>query len=116
MSGFMAFGMASIMESWDGSRKRTRRQRRREPFWLKLAFLPRWRRPLATASFALNRSLALNVHPIVQDAYDFDRSVRRRAVHQEVTSTTTAPRDMERTKTGRDFVAALGARNIGTLG
>jgi hypothetical protein len=59
--------------------------------------------------------VAPNVHPIVQDAYDFDRPVRRCAVDQEVT-TTTAPRDMESTKTGRNFVAALGARNIGTLG
>lgn len=71
---------------------------------------------LAFAPVGSKWSLALKVHPIVQDAYDFDRALRRCTVHHEVTSTTTVPRDVERSKTGQDLVTGLRARNIGTLG
>ena len=40
----------------------------------------------------------------------------QRAFHEEVTSTATVPRNVERSKTGHDLVAGLRARNIGTVG
>jgi len=60
-----------------------------------------------------NWNVALKVHPVVQDAYNFDRAPGRCAVNEEVTSTTTVPRNVERAKTGHDLVAGLRPRNIG---
>jgi hypothetical protein len=73
-------------------------------------------RPLISALVRGKWSVALKVHPVVQDAYDFDRALRRCAVDEEVTSTTAAARNVERAKTGHDLVPGLRARNIGTLG
>ena len=61
-------------------------------------------------------TLALKVHPVVQDAHDFDRALRRRAVHQDVTSAATATRDVQRTETGQNLVSGLRARNVRTIG
>jgi hypothetical protein len=60
--------------------------------------------------------VVLKVHSVVEDAYDFDRAVWRYPVHQEVASTTTLPRNVERAKTWYDLVSGLGARDIGTVG
>lgn len=60
--------------------------------------------------------MALKVHPVVEDAHDFDRALRSDAVHQEVASATTASCDVERAKTRRDFVPGFGARNLRTIG
>jgi hypothetical protein len=46
----------------------------------------------------------------------FDRAVWRYSVHQEVASTTTLPRNVERPKTRYDLVSGLGAGDIGTVG
>jgi hypothetical protein len=40
--------------------------------------------------------VALKVHSVVEDAYDFDRAVWRYLVHQEVASTPTLPHNVER--------------------
>jgi hypothetical protein len=61
-------------------------------------------------------NVALKVHSVVEDAYDFDRAVWRYPVHQEVASTTTVPRNMERPKTRYDLVSRLGTREIWTVG
>ena len=61
-------------------------------------------------------NVALKVHSVVEDAYDFDRAVWRHSVHKEVTSTTTLSRNVERPKTRDDLVSGLGARDIGTIG
>ena len=63
-----------------------------------------------------NGRLALKIHSVVEDVYDFDRAVWRYPVHQEVASATTLPRNVERLKTRYDLVSSLGARDIGTLG
>jgi hypothetical protein len=60
--------------------------------------------------------VALKVNSVVEDAYDFDRAVWRYPVHQEVASTTTLPRNVERPKTRYDLVSGLGTRDIGTVG
>jgi hypothetical protein len=39
--------------------------------------------------------VAPKVHSVVEDARDFDRAVRRGPVHQEMASTTAAPRNVE---------------------
>ena len=73
----------------------------------------------ALSAFVLvqgNWSLALKVHPVVQDAHDFDRALRRRAVHQDVASATTAARDVQRTETGRISSRALEPVTIRTIG
>lgn len=61
-------------------------------------------------------NVALKVHPVVEDAYDFDRVVRRSPIHEEMASSMTASHDMERAKTRHDLVADLGAWNIGAAG
>ena len=61
-------------------------------------------------------NVALKAHSVVEVTYDFDRAVWRYSVHQEVSSTTTLPRNVERLKTRYDLVSSLGARDIGTLG
>ena len=58
--------------------------------------------PLAFALVQGTWTVALKVHPVVQDAHDFDRAQRRRAVHQDVTSATTVARDVQRTETGQN--------------
>ena len=73
----------------------------------------------ALSAFVLvqgNWSLALKVHPVVQDAHDFDRALRRRAVHQDVTSATTAARDVQRTETGQNLVSGPRACKVRTIG
>jgi hypothetical protein len=55
-------------------------------------------------------NVALKVHSVVEDAYDFDRAVWGYSVYQEVSSTTTPPRNVERPKTRYDLVSGLGAR------
>src|SRR5208337_2254355 len=72
--------------------------------------------PLAPALVGGGWDVALKVHPVVQNADDFDRVLRRRAVHEEMASTTTVPSNMERAKTGHDLVPRLRVRNIGTIG
>jgi hypothetical protein len=62
------------------------------------------------------RNVALKVHSVVEDAYDFDRAVWCYPVHHEVASTATLPRNLERPKTRYDLVSGLGARDIGTVG
>jgi len=61
-------------------------------------------------------NVTLKVHSVVEDAYDFDRAVWRYRVHQEVASTGTVPRNVERPKTRYDLVSRLGTRDIGTVG
>jgi hypothetical protein len=43
--------------------------------------------------------VALKVHSLGQDSYDFDRHSWRHPAHQEVTPAPTVPRDMDRAKT-----------------
>ena len=61
-------------------------------------------------------NVTLKVHSVVEDAYAFDRAVWHYPVHQEVASTTTLPRNVERPKTWYNLVSGLGARDIGTVG
>src|SRR6185437_15649280 len=63
---------------------------------------------------ALVGDMALNVHPVVEDAHDFDNPVRPGPVHQEMASATAMPRNVKRAKACQDLVASPGARNIGT--
>jgi hypothetical protein len=64
---------------------------------------------------ALFGNVALNVHSVVEDAYDFDRASWSDSVHQEVAATTTVPRNMQRTKTPHDLPGP-GSHNIRTAG
>jgi hypothetical protein len=52
---------------------------------------------------------------VAEDADDFDRASWSDPVHQEVASTTTVPRNMQRAKTQHDLVPDPGSHNIGTL-
>jgi hypothetical protein len=65
---------------------------------------------------ALFGNVALNVHSVVEDAYDFDRAFWSDSVHQEEAATTTVPRNMQRTKTRHDLVPGPGSHDIGTAG
>jgi hypothetical protein len=65
---------------------------------------------------ALFGNVALNVHSVVEDAYDFDRASWSDSVHQEVAATATVPRNMQRTKTRHDLVPGPGSHDIGTAG
>lgn len=59
--------------------------------------------------------MALKVHSVVQDADDLDRPSGCYPIHQEVTSATSVPCDMERAKTRHDLVSDFGARDVGTF-
>ena len=60
--------------------------------------------------------MAAKVHPVVEDAHDFDRALGRDAIHEEVASAPTASCNVERAKTRRDFVPGFGACNLRTIG
>jgi hypothetical protein len=51
--------------------------------------------------------MTLDVHAIVEDAYDFDHGSWSNSVHQEVPSTMTVSRDMQRAKTRPDLSLIL---------
>jgi hypothetical protein len=59
--------------------------------------------------------VTLNVHSVVEDAYYFDRASWGDSVHQEVASTTTVSRNMQRAKTRHDLVPGPGSYNIGAV-
>ena len=73
---------------WDRHRREGRKARDRSAWRLATLVGRKW-------------SLALKVHPVVQDACDFDRALRRGPVHQEMTSTTAAPCDVHVRRPGR---------------
>lgn len=52
----------------------------------------------------------------MEDAHDFDRALRRDAIHEEVASAPTASCNVEGTKTRRDLVSGFGACNLRALG
>jgi hypothetical protein len=117
-------GIDQIAAQAHDDRLDTKRRAHREPSapasvttsGLKLAPLEQVR-PLM--SVGGNWNVAQKVHPVVQNADDFDRALRRCAIHEEVTSTATAPRHVERAKAGHDFVPGLrpsDTRTIAKLG
>lgn len=61
-------------------------------------------------------NVPLKVHSVVEDAHDIDRASWGDAVHQEVPSTPTVSRNVQRAKTRHDLVSGFGAHNIGTAG
>lgn len=61
-------------------------------------------------------NMAPKVHPVVEDAHDFDRAVRRGPVHQEMASAAARPRNVECAKARHDLVPSARARNMGTFG
>jgi hypothetical protein len=56
-------------------------------------------------------NVALKVHSVVEDAYDFDRAVWRYSIHQDLACTATLPRNVERPMTRYDLVSSLRARD-----
>jgi len=59
--------------------------------------------------------MALEIHSVMENAYDFDRALWSCPVHQEVPSVTTVSRDMERAKARHDLISGFGARDIGPV-
>src|SRR5436309_839781 len=51
----------------------------------------------------------------MESAYDFDRALWSCPVHQEVPSTTTVSRNMERAKARHDLISGFGPRDVGSV-
>ena len=60
--------------------------------------------------------MASQVHPIMQDAHDFNRAILLDAIHQEVASATPLSGYAECAQPRKEIIPRPGARNIGAVG